>query len=135
MLAARRPEANDCYDHPLLQDRQSTLVQESSTRQCEGSVQLKSNCRSCTGQRAVPMAVVFCLLGFVPGRLDRSMQLLDTNLLVGKLLPVLQQLLLKAVDLMSLAGQLSTYISCRRLSVLASIPCFSTRSLPFLQYL
>ncbi len=63
------------------------------------------------------------------------MQLLDADFLVGQLLPVLQQVLLEAVDLMGLAGQLSTGIGCRLLIVLGRVPGFMQCTLSFLQSL
>lgn len=81
------------------------------------------------------MAVILSLTGFIFGNLQSSMQLLDADFLVCQLLPVLQQVLLEAVDLMPLAGQLSTGIGRRLLIVLASVPGFMQCTLSFLQSL
>ena len=81
------------------------------------------------------MAVLLSLTGFVFGTLHSSLQLLDTDFLVGQLLPVLQQVLLEAVDLMCLAGQLSTGIGRRLLVILASVPGFMQCTLSFVQCL
>ncbi len=81
------------------------------------------------------MAVILSLTGFIFGTLHGSMQLLDADFLGGQLLPVLQQVLLEAVDLMRLAGQLSTGIGRRLLIVLASAPGFMQCTLSFLQSL
>lgn len=81
----------------------------------------------------LPVAIILSLAGFVFGSLHGSMQLLDADFLVGQLLPVLQQVLLEAVDLMRLAGQLCTGISRRLLIVLASGgPGFMQCTLSFL---
>lgn len=80
----------------------------------------------------LPVAVILSLMGFVYGGLHCSMQLLDTDFLICQLLPVLQQVFLEAVDLMRLAGQLSTGISHGLLIVLASVPGFMQCALPFL---
>ncbi len=60
------------------------------------------------------------------------MQLLDADFLVGQLLPVHQQVLLEAVDLMRLAGQLSTIISYRLRVILGNVPGFMQCTLSFL---
>ena len=78
------------------------------------------------------MAIILSLTGFVFGNLQCSMQLLDADFLVCQLLPVLQQVLLEAVDLMRLAGQLSTGIRPRLLFVLASVSGFMRYTLSLL---
>ena len=78
------------------------------------------------------MAIILSLTGFCFGALRGSMQFLDADFLVGQLLPMLQQVLLEAVDLMRLAGQLSTGVGCRLLIVLASVPGFMQCTLSFL---
>ncbi len=87
------------------------------------------------GTPGLPVAVILSLTGFIFGNLQSSMQLLDADFLVCQLLPVLQQVLLEAVDLMPLAGQLSTGIGRRLLIVLASVPGFMQCTLSFLQSL
>lgn len=80
----------------------------------------------------LPVAIILSLTGFVFGGLQCSMQLLDADFLVCQLLPVLQQVLLEAVDLMRLAGQLSTGIRPRLLFVLASVSGFMRYTLSLL---
>ena len=80
----------------------------------------------------LPVAIILSLTGFCFGALRGSMQLLDADFLVCQLLPVLQQVLLEAVDLMRLAGQLSTGVGRRLLIVLASVPGFMQCTLSFL---
>ena len=60
------------------------------------------------------------------------MQLLNINLLVGRLLPELYHLLLETVNLLCLAGQLCTCIRCTWLLFLTGISGFMQRTLSLL---
>ena len=59
------------------------------------------------------MAIILSLLCLVLGCLDGSKKLLHQDLLVGQLLPLLQELFLQAVHLMSLAGKLRSGTAIR----------------------
>ena len=58
-------------------------------------------------EASLPLAIMLSLLGLVLCSLDCRMQLLDLDLLIGQLLPLLQQLFLQSVHLLCLGSKLS----------------------------
>ena len=61
----------------------------------------------------LPVAVVLRMLGSVFGTLHSSVQLLHCDFLTSQLVPLLQQICLKAMNLCSLVGKLSTELAYR----------------------